>query len=145
MVRSSLVLVSLAALVCCAAPANAERTLTGTWCLEEEELQITFTGKDSVKVRSTAEDGVNGSGSFRKQDTMFVATIAADSLEVKMGYRYTWKTDSLIQARTLFMTINGDSVNVPGTDVMMKRCKAAAAPAKAPASTTGSNNKKPAR
>ncbi len=121
---------------------GAEKSLTGTWCLEEEELMITFTGKDSVRVHSVAEDGVNGTGSFRRQDTMFVATIAADSLEVKMGYRYSWNSDSLITARTLFMTVNGDSINVTGEDVQMKRCAAPEEKKAAPATDTGRKSRK---
>jgi hypothetical protein len=122
-----------AALALAAGARAAERTLRGTWCLAEEELVLTFVGKDSVRVTSTVDDGVNGTGRYAKQDTMFVATIQGDSLQVVMGYRYEWKSDSVIEARTLFVTVNGDSVNVTAEPISMRRCKAPAATQSAPA------------
>lgn len=102
----------------------AERSLRGKWCIESEtdELMITFLAGDSVCVNSVSDEGVNGRGTYTRQDTMFVATIMGDDLEIVMGYRYDWKTDSTIEAQTLFMTINGDSINAPQGPVAMKRC-----------------------
>ncbi len=104
----------------------AERSLRGRWCIESEteELIITFLDGDSVSVNSASDEGVNGRGTYTKQDTMFVATIQGDDLEIVMGYRYDWETDSTIEAHTLFMTINGDSINTPQGPVAMKRCGA---------------------
>lgn len=119
-----------------AAPAK-ERSLSGTWCLASEELVITFHGTDSVRVSSTAEDGVNGVGSYAKQDTMFVATLSGDGLVIKMGYRYTWQSDSTIEARTMFITVDGDSVDAPTGALQMKRCATkGTAPQPAPAPNT---------
>lgn len=110
------------ALVLFIGSASAERNLKGAWCMDSEDVVITFLAGDSVSVTSSSEEGVNGRGTVAKQDTMFVATIAGDELEIKMGYRYEWVTDSTIEAQTLFLTVNGDSVNTPEDAVMMRRC-----------------------
>jgi len=102
----------------------AERSLSGTWCVEDEDLTITFLPNDSVRVASEDEDGVNGFGTFEKRDTIFVARIGDGDIAVEMGYRYDWKSDTVIEAQTLFMTVNGDSVNLPEGTVLMKRCAA---------------------
>lgn len=100
----------------------AEADLVGSWCLEEEGLVITFIDNDSVLVTSTTEEGVNGEGSYEKQDSMFVATLLNDDLEIKMGYQYTWESDTVLDARTMFLTVNGDSVNHPQGPIIMVRC-----------------------
>ena len=122
-----------------AAPLSNARDLGGSWCVGEEELVITFLAGDSVSVASTSEDGVNGKGTYEKQDTMFVATLSADDLTIVMGYQYAWKTDTTIEARTLFLTINGDSVNTPAEKVMMRRC---AAPGSTDAGDDGADRKR---
>ena len=101
------------------------KSLSGSWCLEEEDVTITFVGKDSINVSSTSEDGVNGSGKYEKRDTMFVATISSGDLKIQMGYQYKWVNDSTLDTRTLFLTVNGDSVNTPESSVKMTRCKVA--------------------
>jgi hypothetical protein len=101
---------------------GAEATLLGSWCLEDENLVITFVDNDSVLVTSSTEEGVNGQGSYEKQDSMFVATLVNDDLEIRMGYQYTWKNDSVLDARTLFLTVNGDSVSHPRGPIIMERC-----------------------
>ena len=113
-----------AGLTLAGAPAlyGAEATLLGSWCLEDENLVITFVDNDSVLVTSTTEEGVNGQGSYEKRDSMFVATLVNDDLEIRMGYRYTWKNDSVLDARTLFLTVNGDSVSHPQGPIIMERC-----------------------
>jgi len=97
--------------------------LIGSWCLDEEDIIITFSENDSVSVTSESEDGVNGKGTFTKQDTMFVAKISNEDLLILMGYQYKWDTDSTINARTLFLSINGDTVQTEQRSVLMKRCK----------------------
>ena len=127
MIRTAIRCALVSVLLLATGASPAERTLRGTWCLEQEELVLSFFGKDSVRVSSTADDGVNGAGKYAKQDTMFIATITGDSLEIVMGYRYEWKSDTTIEARTLFVTVNGDSVNVTSEPIAMRRCKAPAA------------------
>jgi hypothetical protein len=98
------------------------RSLTGTWCLKGQDLSIAFLGKDSVKVTSSAKNGVNGTGSYTKQDTMFVATVQSSETAIRMGYRYEWQSDTSIMARLLFMTVDGDSVALADSSVSMRRC-----------------------
>jgi len=88
--------------------------------------------KDSVHVTSNSEEGVDGWGKYEKLDSMFVASVEGDEVQIRMGYKYTWSSDSTIEAKTLFMTVNGDSVKTPDKLVQMRRCGAdKAAPAEA--------------
>jgi hypothetical protein len=99
-----------------------DRPLTGTWCLQDEDLVIEFVGDDSVVVSSSSDEGISGRGMYERQDTVFVASIASEDLEIRMGYRYEWVSDSTITAQTLFLTVNGDSVNHPEGNIPMLRC-----------------------
>jgi hypothetical protein len=116
---------------CAVTTAAAEKPLTGSWCLEEDNLVITFLAKDSVHVTSTDEEGIDGWGKYEKLDTMFVATVEGGDVHIRMGYRYTWSNDSTIDAKTLFMTVNGDSINTTDKGVQMRRCGTAESEAKA--------------
>ena len=101
---------------------QTQRSLEGTWCIDGEDVRLTFTGTDSVVVSSTSEEGINGSGSYTALDTMFVAQLISDELEIRMGYTYDWTSDSTLAGRPLFLTLNGDSLDVPAEAVIMTRC-----------------------
>lgn len=111
--------------------APKQQSLLGSWCLSSENLIITFFKGDSVQVSSPSEDGVNGRGTFTKADSMFVATIRNEQLKIVMGYQYDWKNDTTITARTLFLTINGDTTDVSKEALTMQRCTAKPKAAKA--------------
>lgn len=104
------------------ATAQKNRSLKGTWCIEEEDVHLTFFGTDSVRVAGGGEDGVNGTGTYQKMDSMFVATLTGDALEIRMGYTYDWTSDSTLSGKPLFLTLNGDSLEVPDEKITMKRC-----------------------
>jgi hypothetical protein len=116
----------LASLLCVAtvfaAGDKQSRTLSGSWCVTGQDLKIAFLAKDSVVVSSTAKDGVNGRGVFARQDTMFVATVSSSETSIRMGYRYDWQSDTTIKAKLLFMTVDGDSVDLADSSVVMRRC-----------------------
>jgi hypothetical protein len=98
------------------------RSLSGTWCLKGQDLSIAFLDKDSVRVTSSAKNGVNGAGRYTRQDTMFVATVQSSETTIRMGYRYEWQSDTSIMARLIFMTVDGDSVALADSSVSMRRC-----------------------
>ncbi|MBD3319512.1 MAG: hypothetical protein GF350_00280 [Chitinivibrionales bacterium] len=105
-----------------AAGAMAGNSFQGTWCVDEQDLTIRFHGKDSLKVRSSDEEGVSGAGSYSVKDSLLSATIRNGELKIEMGYRYSWETDSIVRARISFITINGDSVEHPTEWMNMQRC-----------------------
>jgi hypothetical protein len=100
----------------------AEKTLLGTWCVEEENLVITFKEEDSLAVRSTTEEGVNGTGAYRKNDTLFEATVHNGEVTIEMGYRYKWLGSKILKALPIYFTVDGDSVNHPTYWMKMSRC-----------------------
>lgn len=95
---------------------------TGTWCIGDERLIITFTGKDSLHVSSMKDETINGVGTYEKKDSTLIATLLNDDLELKMGYRYKRKSNSRIRAKIIFFTVDGDSVNHPNRWMRMERC-----------------------
>jgi hypothetical protein len=96
--------------------------LLGTWCVEEQGLLLTFSGNDSLMVGSSTEDGVQGGGSFSKNDSLFTATVVNGEVTMNMGYRYKWKDAKTIQAQATFFVVNGDSVEHPAEWMKMVRC-----------------------
>jgi hypothetical protein len=116
----SLLLCGLSATAAMSGP--KQQSLLGSWCLSSENLIITFFKGDSVQVNSPSEDGVNGRGTFTKADSMFIATIRNEQFKIVMGYQYDWKNDTTITARTLFLTINGDTTDVSKERLTMQRC-----------------------
>ncbi len=95
---------------------------TGTWCIGDERLIITFTGQDSLHIASLKDESINGTGTYEKKDSTLIATILNDELELKMGYKYKKKSNSKIKAKIFFFTVDGDSVNHPHRWMRMERC-----------------------
>jgi|GEM_PF-3180873 len=112
-----------ACLAALSASAVAPHSLfSGTWCVGREGLVITFIGKDSIRVTSLTDESIDGRGTYTKKGETLTATVAKDSLTLKMGYRYQVRPDSTVRAKITFFTINGDSVNHPRRWLRMKRC-----------------------
>lgn len=95
---------------------------SGTWCIGDEKLVITFTGEDSLSVSSSRDESIGGEGTYEKKDSLFIATLINDELELKMGYRYKKKNNSSIRAKIAFLIVDGDSVNHPRRWMRMERC-----------------------
>jgi hypothetical protein len=104
-------------------PASSKNDFfTGTWCIGDERLIITFTSEDSLHVTSMKDETINGKGTYEKKDSTLIATLLNDDLELKMGYRYKQKSKSRIRAKIIFFTVDGDSVNHPHRWMRMERC-----------------------
>ncbi len=118
---SDVFLVSLLALAL-AAPSSPGDLFSGTWCVGQEGLVITFVGKDSMHVTSLTDESINGWGTYKKKGTRLTATLTNEDLELTMGYRYKVQEDSSIRAKILFFTVDGDSVNHPQRWMRMSKC-----------------------
>ncbi len=97
-------------------------TFSGTWCVGGQGLVISFLGKDSLSVTNVADESMKGVGTYEQKDTLLFASVANDELDIGMGYQYKIRSDSLVQAKFLYLTVNGDSVNHPVQWLQMRRC-----------------------
>jgi len=103
-------------------PIAAQKPMTGTWCIQDQGLAITFQGKDSVLITSTEEDGANGKGAYSLTDSLLTATITSEDIIIRMCYQYKWQKDSSILARQIYFIADEDTAENPNTAVVMKRC-----------------------
>lgn len=103
-------------------PIVSEGKLKGTWCVGREGLVISFFGKDSLSVSSRRDETMQGLGRYEKRDSLLITTITNEDLKIEMGYRYKWKSDSLIRAKILYVSVNGDSINHPRRWLRMRLC-----------------------
>ncbi len=104
-------------------PLSSQQKFEGTWCVSDEGLVITFQNEDSLSIASLRDESVSGNGTYSVKDTVLVASIESEDLTMEMGYHYKWRSDSLIRARILYFTLNGDSVNHPHHWLKMSRCE----------------------
>ncbi len=102
--------------------AEINRLFSGTWCVGGQGLVISFLGEDSLSVTNVADESMKGIGTFEQKDSVLYASVSNDELDIGMGYQYKVRNDSIIQAKFLFLTVNGDSVNHPVQWLQMRRC-----------------------
>lgn len=123
MKRPALYLGLLALTSMAAAPATGTGpAFEGSWCVGREGLLITFSGADSLSVTNLRDESVQGTGTYVSDDSLLTATMSTEELELKMGYQYRWTSDSLLRAKILYFTVDGDSVNHPRRWLRMRRC-----------------------
>ncbi len=103
-------------------PTASDDFFSGTWCIGNERLVITFEGSDSLLFYSKKDESINGTGKYEKTDSTLFSTVTNDELELNMGYRYKKQDESKLKAKFLFFVINGDSVNYPRRWLRMERC-----------------------
>ncbi len=104
------------------AGAETNGLFSGTWCVGGQGLVISFLGEDSLSFANLADESMKGIGTFEQKDSVLYASVANDELDIGMGYQYKVRNDSIIQAKFLFLTVNGDSVNHPVQWLQMRRC-----------------------
>ncbi|MBD3418705.1 MAG: hypothetical protein GF398_01175 [Chitinivibrionales bacterium] len=105
---------------------SVAKGLSGDWCIEKEGLIIHFTGRDSLRVSSSTEEGVSGNGFYKMNDSTLRATVRNEDLIIEMGYNYKWKNDSTLLAKPAFLIINADTVEHTDTWMNMSKCTSAA-------------------
>ena len=99
-----------------------ENIFTGVWCVEKEDMQIEFIGKDSVRFSASDDDNINGSGRFSFNDTLLTAELENAGMKMKIVYRYH-KTAQGVKVYTKSFSVNGDELNANPEPVHLRRCK----------------------
>lgn len=100
-----------------------KNSFIGTWCVGDDGLVLTFSGKDTLMVASLSDSSMKGRGTYQKDDTTFLTTInTQDGISMQMKYRYRWKDKNIVEAQAIYMTANGESVDAPKEWNTMTRC-----------------------
>jgi hypothetical protein len=99
-----------------------ENIFSGIWCVENEDMQIEFIGKDSVRFSASDDDNISGSGRFSFNDTLLTAELTNGGMQIKIVYRHK-KTDKGVQVITKSFSVNGDKLNANPDPINLKRCK----------------------
>lgn len=94
---------------------------TGIWCVEKENMNIAFIGKDSVSFSASGDESVNGNGRYSYDDSLLVAELDNSGMKMKITYRYV-KTDKGVKVTTKSLTINGDAINAEPEPILLTRC-----------------------
>jgi hypothetical protein len=123
--------------------AQKNNPFTGTWCVESDGLQLTFSNKDTIEVVSLTDPDTKSKGTYEKTDSTFLTTITSNDITMKMKYRFKLKNQNIIDAQAVFFTANDDTVESPKEWKTMVRCKGIGSkePAKTPDATKKSDAK----
>jgi len=103
--------------------AEEKKSLLGTWYAGEDGLVLTFAGKDSLYVKSLSDSSMGGSGTYTRTDSTFTASVQNGDMAMKMIYTYKWKGKDTVEAKPIYMDVNGDSVDYPHEWATMVRSK----------------------
>jgi hypothetical protein len=95
---------------------------TGLWCVEQEDMKIEFSGKDSVVFFFFGDENVSGSGHYSFNDSLLIAELNNSGMRLKVTYRYR-KTDKGVEVTTKSMEVNGDPINANTEPIFLQRCK----------------------
>ena len=136
--------VLFAVMLGCSWQSHAARSILGTWCIDDEGLVIAFRTKDSLVVKSTTDETVNGGGAYSLADSTFSATVVNGEIIIKLGYSYQWKNDSLITARPRFFIVNEDTAKDVTKWMTMRRCNGSATQGPAVPSAAPAEKARPA-
>ena len=93
----------------------------GVWCVEKENMNIAFIGKDSVSFSATGDESVNGNGRYSFDDTLLIAELDNSGIKMKITYRYV-KTDKGVKVTTKSFSINGDAIKANPEPILLTRC-----------------------
>jgi len=96
---------------------------TGVWCVEKENMSITFIGKDSVRFSAAGDESVNGNGRYSFNDSLLIAQLDNLGMKIEITYRYV-KTDKGVNAITKSLAINGDAIKANPEPILLTRCGA---------------------
>lgn len=103
--------------------AEEKKSLLGTWYTGEDGLMLTFAGKDSLYVKSLSDSSMGGTGTYTRTDSTFTASVKNGEMVMKMIYTYRWKGKDTVEAKPIYMDVNGDSVDYPHEWAKMIRSK----------------------
>lgn len=99
-----------------------ESLFTGNWCVEEQELVITFDKENTVTYSSESEDGMSGEGSFEVVKDTLIANIANEEMEITIKYIYKEDGDT-VKVQTAYIAINGDEIEHSDEWIVLQRCE----------------------
>lgn len=108
----------------CASAVFADRNseiFTGVWCVEKENMNITFIGKDSVSFSASDDESINGNGRFSFNDSLLVAELNNSGMKMKITYKYK-ETNKGVTVITQSLLINGDAINANPDPIFLTRC-----------------------
>jgi hypothetical protein len=103
---------------------SQDRRFAGAWCAAEDDLVITFLGADSLSVVSTSEKRIAGRGTYRIEDSLFIAEVVNKDLSLSLTYQYRWINDTAVEALPKLLVVNGDTAGHPQEWTTMRRCAA---------------------
>ena len=95
---------------------------TGIWCVEKENMNITFIGKDSVSFTADDDESINGKGRYSFNDTLLTAELENAGMKMKIVYRYS-VIDKGVRVVTKSFEINGDAIIPNPEPILLTRCK----------------------
>ncbi|MDR0305177.1 MAG: hypothetical protein LBH98_10510 [Chitinispirillales bacterium] len=101
--------------------ADNSAIFTGVWCVENENMNITFIGKDSVRFWADDDASVNGSGRYSFNDSLLIAELENSGMKMKITYKYS-KTDKGVKAATRSLIVNADTIKANPNPIFLTRC-----------------------
>jgi len=122
MKKNSIIVASLLSILFIITSVIPDDFFSGTWCIGDERLTITFSGNDSLYISSLKDESIQGKGTYEIKDSILIANVVNDELKLSMGYRYKKKNKKALKAKIIFLTVDGDSVNHPRRWMRMERC-----------------------
>jgi len=63
--------------------APALKSLLGTWCVQDQDLVLSFLAHDTLSVSSVLDTSIHGKGAYQRTDTMFTASVANAGITMK--------------------------------------------------------------
>lgn len=94
---------------------------TGSWCVQDEGITLTFSGVDSVRFSSEDDETISGEGTFQSDDSTLTATIDNEGMIMIVSYAYT-VTDEKVSVVTNYIKVNGDAMEASDQTMVMVRC-----------------------
>ena len=122
MYRGTFIFIFLICLLFFLVPASSKSIFSGTWCIGDERLVITFKGSDTINFYSLRDEAISGDGTYIITDSTLTAIVQNDDLELRMGYKYKKRNNASLRAKFLFFTVDGDSVDHPKRWMRMEQC-----------------------
>ncbi len=100
---------------------SASELFSGSWCVEDEGISLTFAGEDSVKFSSEDDETISGAGTFSSDDSTLTSTLDNDGMIMEVSYNYTVVEDK-IEVTTRSLKVNGDAMETSDEVMTMVRC-----------------------
>lgn len=94
---------------------------TGSWCVQDEGITLTFFAADSVRFSSEDDETISGAGTFQFDDSTLTATIDNEGMIMEVSYGYK-VVDEKVSVVTNYVKVNGDAMEASDETMIMVRC-----------------------